>query len=76
MINCKKWLPNLGEDLFLENTLILGRKLENMRPISSEDLFCFMILVFVQESQTIFCPIHKVLEYHNLGKTSLLIKIF
>ena len=39
MINCKKWLPNLGEDLFLENTLILGRKLGNMRLIPREDLF-------------------------------------
>ena len=29
--NCKNQLPNLGEDLFfLENTLILGRKLKNM----------------------------------------------
>ena len=31
LINYKNWLPNLGEDLFfLENTLILGRKLKNM----------------------------------------------
>ena len=39
MINCKHWLPNLGEDLFLENTLILGRKLGNMRLIPSEHFF-------------------------------------
>ena len=32
--NCKNQLPNLGEDFFfffLENTLILGRKLKNIR---------------------------------------------
>ena len=28
--NCKNQLPNLGKDFFLENTLILGRKLKNM----------------------------------------------
>ena len=63
MINCQKWLPNLGADLFFKNTLILGQKLGNMRLIPREDLYYFFLentmileqnLVFVRESQAIF----------------------
>ena len=63
MINCKKQLPNLGEDLFfLENNLLLGRKLKKKERLNlSEDLFFLKItmilgqnLFLVRESQTIF----------------------
>ena len=74
MINCKHWLPNLGEDLFLENTLILGRKLGNMRLIPSEHFFFreyhdFMTKLGLRPRlRQFFCPIRKVLEHHDLGK--------
>ena len=48
--------------------MILGRKLRNLRLIPSEDLFLyFYFLVFILESQTIFCPIRKVLENYDSG---------
>ena len=85
MINCKKKLPNLGEDLFfLENTLILGRKLKNMRLIPSGELFFFsknaMILgqnlVFVRESQIIFCPIMIWKNVTKFGQNFIAPKFF
>ena len=44
--------------------MILGRKSRNLRLIQS----AFFFLVFMLESQTIFCHIRKVLENHNSGK--------
>ena len=83
MINCKKQLPNLDKDFFLENTMILGQKLRNMTLISSKDLFflentrCWDELWSLSENlRQLFCPIRKVLENHNLSKTILLLKIF
>ena len=54
--------------------MILGPKLINMRLIPSKDFFLenTMILgqnlIFVGESQTIFCPIRKELQNPDLGK--------
>ena len=50
--------------------MLLGQRVRNLSVVTIEDLFFFfkntMILsqklVFVLESQTIFCPIHKVLQ--------------
>ena len=44
VINCRKYLPNLGKDFFSffsENTMILEQKLRNLILISSEKLFFF-----------------------------------
>ena len=84
MINCKKLLPNLGEDLlfkeqskcfsnfyYLKNTLIVGQKLRNIRLIPCEDLF-FMIWDEIWSSsenfRQLFCPIRKILKNDDLNK--------
>ena len=83
-----RWRPFL----FLENTLILGRKLKIRRLNLSEDLFLFLKITmilgqnwfFVWESQTIFLSYPKCISIkswfgqtsQNLGKTSLPPQIF
>ena len=68
---------------FVENTLLLSRKLKNMRLNSSKEFFFLEItmilgqnLFLVCESQTIFCSIRNVLENYDLGKRHKIWKNF
>ena len=57
---------NDSDDFFyfiLENTMILGQKLRNLRLIPSEEFF----FLHPRISDNFFCPTHKVLESHDLS---------
>ena len=53
MINCKKQLPNLGEDHFFRD---------------HHDFFEMTKFSWFDNLRQFFCPIRNVLENHDLGK--------